>query len=117
MLIAARWFVSRGRGHRRGDARRVLAGELTEPFSYGSVSTPGGVQERHDVNNWIRHTNGGYSPLFDFEPVVEDPRFPDHLWPSYNSGDSLHPNPAGQRAMADGALFGVLKSLAGCRTR
>jgi MFS family permease len=71
MLIAARWFVSRGRGHRRGDARRVLAGELTEPFSYGSVSTPGGVQERHDLDNWIRYTSGGYSPLFDFEPVIE----------------------------------------------
>jgi lysophospholipase L1-like esterase len=89
---------------------RTPAGDLTEPFPYGSVSTPGGVQERHDVDNWIRHTSGGYSPLFDFEPVIEDPRFPDHLWPSDNSGDSLHPSIAGQRAMADSALFGVLKA-------
>jgi lysophospholipase L1-like esterase len=86
------------------------AGDLTQPFPHGYVSTPAGVQDRHDVNTWIRHTGGAYSPLFDFEPVIEDPQFPDHLLPSYNSGDNLHPNIAGQRAMADSSLRGVLKA-------
>jgi lysophospholipase L1-like esterase len=86
------------------------AGDVTEPFPHGYVSTPAGVQERHDVNNWIRHTSGGYSPLFDFEPVIADPQFPDHLLPAFNSGDNLHPNIAGQRAMANSTLPGVLKA-------
>lgn len=86
------------------------AGDLTEPFPYGYVSTPAGVHERHAVNNWIRRTSGDYSPLFDFEPVIEDPQFPNQLLPSFNSGDNLHPNIAGQRAMADSTLLGVLKA-------
>jgi lysophospholipase L1-like esterase len=91
------------------------AGDLTQPAINPSLhySTPSGVQERHDLNDWIRGESGAYSPAFDFEPVVADPQEPDHLNPDYNGalldrtaglgpvGDNLHPNAAGQQAMSD----------------
>jgi lysophospholipase L1-like esterase len=86
------------------------AGDLTEPAPYGYVSTPTGVQERHDVNNWIRRTSGPYTPAFDFEPVIEDPQFPNHLLLTYNSRDNLHPNIPGQQAMADSIALSILKA-------
>jgi lysophospholipase L1-like esterase len=84
------------------------AGDVDGPAPYGLCSTPAGVQERHDVNDWIRRTSSAYLPQFDFEPVVEDPQFPNHLLLTYNSGDNLHPNIAGQQAMADSIDLGVL---------
>lgn len=78
------------------------AGDASEPAPYGPLySSPAGIQERFDVNNWIRRTSGVYDPLFDFEPVIEDPQDPNHILAAYNSGDDLHPNVPGQEAMAD----------------
>jgi lysophospholipase L1-like esterase len=48
--------------------------------------------------------------LFDFEPVIEDPQFPNPLLVSYNSGDDLHPNIAGQQAMANSIDLAILKA-------
>ena len=77
------------------------AGDLTGPTFYSPFySSPTGVQERHDVNDWIRRVSGAYSASFDFDPVIKDPQSPDHILRSYNSGDNLHPNLAGQQAMA-----------------
>jgi lysophospholipase L1-like esterase len=84
------------------------AGDVDGPAPYGLCSTPAGVQERHDVNDWIRRTSSAYLPQFDFEPVIEDPQFPNHLLLTYNSGDNLHPNVAGQQAMADSIDLGIL---------
>ncbi len=93
------------RVHRRGG--RVLfspltpAGDLTGPTFYGlGYSSPDGVEERKALNAWIRSRPGVYTPAFDFEPVVGDKRFPNHLQLAFNSGDNLHPNQAGHRAMA-----------------
>lgn len=38
--------------------------------------------------------------MIDFAAAVADPRDPDRLNPAYDSGDHLHPNAAGYRAMA-----------------
>ena len=107
----------------RADGAAILispltpAGDLKQPVINPSLnySTPSGVQERHDLNAWIRRGSGAYSPLFDFDPVVADPQAPDHLNPAYNGslvdqtvapgvgpfGDNLHPNAAGQQAMTN----------------
>jgi lysophospholipase L1-like esterase len=100
----------------RGAGARILlspltpGGDASQPAPYGLVSTPAGVQERHDVNSWIRGTSGAYTPGFDFEPVIEDPQFPNHLLLAYNSGDNLHPNLAGHQAMANSIDLGILKA-------
>jgi lysophospholipase L1-like esterase len=38
--------------------------------------------------------------VIDFAAAVADPGDPDRLRPAYDSGDHLHPNAAGYRAMA-----------------
>jgi lysophospholipase L1-like esterase len=56
--------------------------------------------DRQAVNAWIR-TPGHFDAVVDFDMVVRDPAHPDQLLPAYDSGDQLHPSPAGYRAMAD----------------
>ncbi|WP_432494867.1 SGNH/GDSL hydrolase family protein [Kineococcus gypseus] len=55
---------------------------------------------RQQVNRWIR-TSGEYDAVVDFDAAVRDPRDPQRLDARYDSGDHLHPNDAGMRAMAE----------------
>jgi len=54
---------------------------------------------RQAVNNWIL-SSGQYDAVADFATAVADPADPQQLNPSYDSGDHLHPNDAGYRAIA-----------------
>ena len=54
---------------------------------------------RDQVNRWIR-SSGEYDAVADFATAVADPADPEELNPAYNSGDFLHPNDAGYRAIA-----------------
>jgi lysophospholipase L1-like esterase len=54
---------------------------------------------RDQVNHWIR-TSGAYDAVADFARAVADPADPEELNPACNSGDFLHPNDAGYRAIA-----------------
>lgn len=76
---------------------------------YGATITPFGgsgyysalhEQERQFVNAWIR-TNTVFDAVIDFDAVVRDPANPVNLLPAYDTGDHLHLNPAGYKAMAD----------------
>jgi lysophospholipase L1-like esterase len=53
---------------------------------------------RQQVNTWIR-TSGVFDGVADFDAAVRDPQRPDRVLPAYQA-DPLHPNVAGQRAMA-----------------
>jgi lysophospholipase L1-like esterase len=63
---------------------------------------------RREVNSWIRSTSA-FDAVADFEKAVagSDGR----LDPRYDSGDHLHPGPAGYRALAAAALPAVLTAL------
>ncbi|MGW7078814.1 SGNH/GDSL hydrolase family protein [Streptomyces sp. NPDC054866] len=50
-------------------------------------------------NAWVR-TSGEYDSYVDFDRALADPSDGDRLAPQYDSGDHLHPNDAGYRAMA-----------------
>lgn len=54
---------------------------------------------RQAVNQWIR-TSGKFDALVDFDAVLRDPARPTRLNPAYNPGDHVHPNDAGNAAMA-----------------
>jgi lysophospholipase L1-like esterase len=54
---------------------------------------------RQAVNRWIRQS-GEYDAVVDFDRLLRDPARPSRLAPRYDSGDHLHPNDAGYRAMA-----------------
>ncbi|HEY1321663.1 MAG TPA: SGNH/GDSL hydrolase family protein, partial [Streptosporangiaceae bacterium] len=88
---------------RAAHARGVrIIGATIIPFKAPYMS-PAGFQRaeavRDQVNDWIR-TSGEFDAVADFATAVADPADPEELNPAYNSGDFLHPNDAGYRAIA-----------------
>lgn len=61
--------------------------------------TPEARQSRDAVNAWIREQKLS-DGVVDFAACLEDSANPGYLAPEYNSGDNLHPSPAGYAAMA-----------------
>jgi lysophospholipase L1-like esterase len=61
--------------------------------------TAAGEAKRQSLNAWIR-TSGAFDAIIDFDRVMSDPARPDHLNPTFDSGDHTHPNDAGCKAMA-----------------
>lgn len=78
----------------------VVGGTIT-PYSGSNYYHPSAASEadRQAINAWIRE-RGHFDAVVDFDRVLRDPRHPDRLLPAYDSGDHLHPSPAGYRAMA-----------------
>jgi lysophospholipase L1-like esterase len=61
---------------------------------------------RQAVNAWIR-TSGKLDAVADFDAATRDSRRPAQLRPEHDSGDHIHPNDAGNAAMADAIDFRV----------
>jgi lysophospholipase L1-like esterase len=55
---------------------------------------------RATMNDWI-HNGGAFDQVADYDAVLRDPATPDRILPSYDSGDALHPNDDGHRALAE----------------
>lgn len=79
---------------------KVIGGTIM-PFMGSAFYHPDESNEsdRKMVNAWIRAA-GHFDAVVDFDKIIADPAHPDHLRPDYDSGDHLHPSPAGYRAMA-----------------
>lgn len=84
---------------------RIFAGTLT-PFE-GALEgvaddyyTPEKEAIRAQVNEWIR-TSDELDGFVDFDLALRDPERPTQMLAAYDSGDKLHPNDAGYRAMAE----------------
>jgi len=92
-------------GHRqlvdraRAAGLRIYGGTVL-PFEGAPYWTPEGEAKRQALNEWIRNS-GTYDAVLDFDRVTRDPNRPTRLQAEYDSGDHLHPGPAGYRAMAD----------------
>lgn len=85
----------------RAHAKRVkIWGATLTPFAgtEGFYSAEGEAK-RQAVNAWIR-TARAFDAVVDFDLAVRDPARPDRLLAAYDSGDHLHPNDAGYKAMA-----------------
>lgn len=61
---------------------------------------PASDADRQAINQWIR-APGHFDAVVDFDQVTRDPSHPERLLPLYDSGDHLHPSPAGYRAMGE----------------
>lgn len=85
---------------------KIFGGTLT-PFHGAPYWTPAGEAKREAVNRWIL-TSGAFDGVVDFDRVLADPANPLTLNPAYDSGDHLHPNDAGYRAMARAVPLGML---------
>lgn len=64
--------------------------------------------DRQAVNRWIR-APGHFDAVLDFEKVTADEAHPERLRPGYDSGDHLHPSPAGYRAMGEAVPLRLLE--------
>ena len=97
VLSAYRQLIERAHAH----GLRVFGATIT-PYVGSSYYHPGPLSEadRQAVNRWIRSA-GHFDAILDFDAVVRDPNHPDQLLPIFDSGDHLHPSPAGYKAMGE----------------
>ncbi|MGH3759440.1 GDSL-type esterase/lipase family protein [Actinophytocola sp.] len=56
---------------------------------------------RNAVNTYIREHRYEFDAVADFDKVLRDPADPTKLKPEFDSGDHIHPNDAGSKAMAE----------------
>lgn len=95
----------------RARARGIsVHGATLLPFRGNDYYHPDAATEadRQAVNAWIR-TPGHFDSVIDFDRVMRDPARPDYLNPAFDTGDGLHPNPAGFKAMADAVDLGAFE--------
>jgi lysophospholipase L1-like esterase len=85
------------RAHGRGI--KVIGGTLL-PFKGARYFSAEGDEVRQAVNQWIR-SSGEFDGVIDFEAAVRDPTDPAKYRADLDSGDHLHPNDAGYKAMGD----------------
>lgn len=88
-------LISRARLH----GLSIIGATLT-PFEGVNTYTAEGERMRQEVNQWIR-ASGAFDGVVDFDAATRDPAAPTKLRAAYDSGDHIHPNDAGNRAMAD----------------
>jgi lysophospholipase L1-like esterase len=85
------------RAHARGI--KVFASTLN-PFGGAAYYNAAGEKMRQAVNAFAR-TDKSFDGVIDFDQVTRDPAHPEALLPAYDSGDHLHPNDAGYKAMGE----------------
>jgi lysophospholipase L1-like esterase len=87
------------RAHKRG--LKIYLGTLT-PFKGAKAGYSSEEKDalRRAVNGWIREqkVSDGFA---DFDKALDDPANAGQMRPAYDSGDHLHPNSNGARAIAD----------------
>ena len=93
-----------------------VIGATVMPFAGSAYYHPGPATEadRQALNQWTRAA-GHFDAVIDFDKVTRDPAHPDRLLPAFDSGDHLHPGPAGYAAMGDAiplSLFGAAQTAA-----
>ena len=84
-----------------------IFGATILPYKGFGGWTEQGESKRQATNHWIRES-GAFDGVIDFDAALRDAANPTILNPAYDSGDHLHPNPAGHEALAnaiDLALF------------
>ena len=87
----------------RAHAQNILVyGATLTPFQGSFYVDDTGFREaaRQKVNSWIR-TSGRFDGVIDFEKAVRDPANPTYILAVYDTGDHLHLNPSGYKALAD----------------
>jgi lysophospholipase L1-like esterase len=96
------------RVHARG--AEIFGATLTpyENTAYHGFYTPAGEAKREAVNDWIRNSKS-FDAVIDFDAVLRDPTDPKLIKREFDSGDHLHPNDAGYRAMGDAVDLALFK--------
>jgi lysophospholipase L1-like esterase len=95
LIAGYRQIIERAHTH----GIKVVGATLTPEEGVPTMSERG-EQIRQTVNQWIR-TSGFFDAVVDFDAVIRDPSRPVRMRPEYDPGDHIHPNDAGNQAMAD----------------
>jgi lysophospholipase L1-like esterase len=105
LVIGLQQIVFRARAH----GIRVFGATLT-PFEGTNVYDESGEAIRQAVNKWIRNT-ATFDGIIDFDKAIRDPAYPSRVRQDYDSGDHIHPNAAGYKAIADEVDLAVLRGI------
>ncbi|MEV1294966.1 GDSL-type esterase/lipase family protein [Pseudonocardia sp. NPDC049635] len=104
LVTGLRAFADRG----RATGLRVFLTTIP-PSTSGGRDVEAVVAARDRVNERIRADGPGWADgVIDAAAVLADPGDPTRLRPEYDSGDGLHPSPAGYRALADAVPISAL---------
>jgi len=98
VIAGMRQVIARAREH-----SVVIYGATLAPFEgtvFPGYYSPEKEVTRQTINQWIRSSKE-FDGYFDFDKALQDPAHPARLKPEYDSGDHLHPNDAGEKAMSD----------------
>jgi lysophospholipase L1-like esterase len=94
------------RAHERG--LKIYGATLT-PYEGAAYFSQEGEAKRKALNQWIR-TSSAYDGVIDFDMVARDPSAPTRINPAFDSGDHLHPNDAGYKAMGESVDLALFRS-------
>ena len=90
---------------------KAIGGTIT-PAERAAVPAPMALSDRETrrlaLNDWIRNGKA-FDGYVDFEKAVEDPMQPGTMVAAYDSGDHLHPNDAGYKAMGEAVDLTLFK--------
>ena len=86
-----------------------IYGATITPFGGHHSYDDGGLREasRQAVNMWIQQSYA-FDAVLDFDEALRDPKNATQLNPVFDSGDHLHPNPAGYRQIAEAVPLELL---------
>ena len=98
LVAGLRQLIARAREH------GLTLQACTLPPLEGNTSLPGydtpeNEAKRVALNQWIRSSRE-FDGVIDVDRILRDPSHPTRLAPAYDSGDHLHPNTEGGRAIA-----------------
>lgn len=93
------------RAHEKGI--KVIGATLT-PFQGAGYFTEDGEKKREAVNEFIR-SGKAFDGYIDFDKATSDPASPLKFKADYDSGDHLHPNDAGYKAMGEAIDLALFK--------
>jgi lysophospholipase L1-like esterase len=103
LIWGYRQIIARAHAH----GIKVIGATIMPEEGVPTASEPG-EQIRQTVNRWIR-ANGNFDAVVDFDMTVRDPQRPVRLKQQFDPGDHIHPNDAGNQAMADAFDLSVFK--------
>lgn len=96
---------------RRAHAHGIqVYGATVTPYAGSDYYHPAARSEadRQSLNQWIR-TSHTFDAVVDFDALLRDPASPDRLAPAFDSGDHLHPGPAGYQRMGEAIPLDLFK--------
>jgi len=103
MIQAYRQLIARA--HSKGI--KIIGATLT-PFEGAISDTAEGEAKREAANAFIR-SSGEFDAVIDFDLATRDPNHPTRFAPQFDSGDHLHPNDLGYKAMADSIDLAIFR--------